>query len=219
MAHILAIDDERDILSLIQNALKMDDHRVDTLEKTDGMDINKLHAYDLILLDIMMPGMDGLEFCQSIRQAISCPILFLTAKTQEEDVLLGLASGGDDYIKKPFSIKELRARVKAHLRREQRERHSFLDTSGIRFNLSAQTASVGEKSLPFTKSEYRICLFLAQHKGQVFSRDHIYEAVFGYEGESDASSISEHVKNIRAKCASLDRTPIETVWGIGYKWK
>lgn len=218
MATILAIDDEADILTLIQNTLKADGHKVDSLEKADDMDINKIHRYDLILLDIMMPGTDGLTFCQAIRQRVSCPILFLTAKSQEEDLLMGLASGGDDYIKKPFSIDELKARVRAHLRREQRERHAFLDTSGIRFDLSAQTASIGQAVLAFTKSEYQICVFLAKHKGQVFSREQIYEAVFGYDGQSDASTISEHVKNIRAKLVDFDLTPIKTVWGIGYQW-
>ena len=136
----------------------------------------------------------------------------------EADVVEGLAVGGDDYITKPFGIEELAARVQAHLRREQREKHAVLNTAGIRFDLSGREIFVENTPVPVTKSEDAICEFLAKHRGQVFSREQIYVAVFGYEGESDSSVISEHVKNIRAKFQVLKQAPIATVWGIGYKW-
>lgn len=218
MRRILAVDDEADILSLIQNVLEQRGYTVDTY--TDPMQISKedLNRYDLILLDIMMPGEDGITFCKEIRSMLDCPILFLTAKTMESDIVEGLSGGGDDYITKPFGIKELVARVQAHLRREQREKHTILNTADIRFDLSAKEIFVQEKAVPVTKSEYEICEHLAKHRGQVFSREQIYDAVFGYAGESDSSVISEHVKNIRAKFSMMDQTPIATVWGIGYKW-
>lgn len=219
MARILAIDDEDAILLLIKNALQKEGHNVTCRSKiTDDLKEQAL-PYDLILLDVMMPGTDGFTFCREIRDHVDCPILFLTAKSLEEDVDFGFSLGADDYIKKPFSIVELRARVNAHLRREQRPKHSCLSLSGVHFFLSAKEIRVSNEKLPFTKSEYEISLFLARNHGQVFSREQIYEAVFGYEGESDDSAITEHIKNIRKKFAVLELAPIETVWGIGYRWK
>lgn len=217
MAKILAIDDEPDILALIQNALKKDGHSVTTAEGAEKVDPDSLAHYDLILLDVMMPGTDGFSYCEKIRGIVDCPILFLTAKTMETDIINGLSLGADDYITKPFGTGELRARVSAHLRREKREKHSVLCASGVRFDLSAKEVTADGKRIPFTKSEYNICEFLAKNRGQVFSRDQIYESVFS-GWESDPSTVAEHIKNIRAKLAVFDLAPISTVWGIGYKW-
>lgn len=131
MIHILAVDDEPDILALIRNALEENGYRVDTADRADAVNPDRLTDYDLILSDIMMPGTDGMNFCRKIRNAVDCPILFLTVKTQETDVVRGLGCGADDYITKPFVIEELQARVNAHLRREQREKHAVLNSSGI----------------------------------------------------------------------------------------
>ncbi|GMQ58446.1 response regulator transcription factor [Vallitalea sediminicola] len=218
MVKILAIDDELDILALIKNSLIKDNHIVVTENLVDNIDPNNLSDYDMILLDIMMPGTDGFTFCQNIRNIVDCPIIFLTARTTESDIINGLALGADDYITKPFGTGELRARVNAHLRREQREKHSILCASGIRFDLSAKEATIENQKIPFTKSEYNICEFLARNRGQVFSRDQIYEAIYGYERESDVSTIAEHIKNIRGKLSVYNFAPISTVWGIGYKW-
>ena len=219
MARILAIDDEEAILLLIKNALQKEGHTVTCCPKITEQIREQAATYDLILLDVMMPSTDGNTFFREIRQQVDCPILFLTAKSLEEDVDFGFSIGADDYIKKPFSIVELRARVNAHLRREQREKHSCLSVSGVHFFLSSREILVSDEKLPFTKSEYEISLFLAKNHGQVFSREQIYEAVFGYDGESDDSVITEHIKNIRRKFASAGHSPIETVWGIGYRWK
>ncbi|MDO5718615.1 MAG: response regulator transcription factor [Tissierellia bacterium] len=218
MAYILAIDDEPDLLLLIKTILEKNNHKVKTLTKADDIDYDKINDYDLILLDIMMPGTDGLNFCKKIRHLVDCPIIFLTAKTRESDIVEGLISGGDDYITKPFGINELIARVNAHLRREQRERFAILNTSGMRFNLSAKEVSVNDNIVKLTKSEYEICEFLAKNKGQVFLREQIYDNIYGYEKDSDYSTISEHIKNIRSKFSAYDISPILTVWGIGYKW-
>ncbi len=136
----------------------------------------------------------------------------------ESDIVEGLLCGGDDYITKPFGVKELLARVAAHLRREQREKHSSLSLGNIRFDLSSNQVFVNEQEINLTKSEYQISELLAKRKGQVFSREQIYELVFGLDGIGDSSAISEHIKNIRAKFKSVGATPIATVWGIGYKW-
>ena len=218
MAHILAIDDDTSILTLVRNALKKEGHEVTCVSAISDSLIDTLRSYDLILLDVMMPQRDGYTFCRQIRDLVDCPILFLTAKNMEEDVSYGFSIGADDYIKKPFSIVELRARIDAHLRREQRQIRQCLSISGVRFYLAEKEIHTANRVLTFTKSEYEICLLLAKNHGQVFTREQIYENVFGYEGESDISAITEHIKNIRKKFAAVNTAPIETVWGIGYRW-
>lgn len=212
MAHILVIDDDIAICRLIETALTRDGHLV-TIQNSAV--IGNIHP-DLILLDIMMPELDGISFCKKYRDQIDCPILFLTAKTMEQDVLDGFAAGGDDYIKKPFGISELRARVGAHIRREHREKHHSFMIQDCVFDLSEKTVHFQDKLLPLTKSEYEICELLAKNRGQVFSLEQILERIFGFDSESDTSTIRVHIKNIRSKFA--EGCPIETVWGVGYKW-
>lgn len=219
MARILAVDDDEQILALIRNTLKKENYEIVCATGMTKELRKGIGSFDLILLDIMMPGQDGYTVLTEIRDLVDCPILFLTAKTLEEDVEYGLVIGADDYIKKPFSIVELRARVNAHLRREHREKHQTMEVSGVRFFLSGKEILVGNKKLKFTKSEYAICELLARSHGQVFSREQIYEKIFGLDGESDITAITEHVKNIRRKFADAGVSPIETVWGIGYKWQ
>lgn len=218
MARILAIDDEPDILVLVKKALQKDGHIVSAVESPEKVEADSLNRFDLMLLDVMMPGIDGFAFCQRVRDIVDCPILFLTAKTMESDVMYGFGLGADDYIKKPFSTGELRARVNAHLRRETRERRNMLIVSDLEFNLASKEISVNKQKIPFTKIEYGICEFLAKNRGQVFSKEQIYDAVCGYDAEGDSFTIAVHIKNIRAKLAVYDVAPISTAWGIGYKW-
>lgn len=218
MAAILMIDDEPSILELVKNGLQKDGHLVTVCTSAAQVPPDKLGSYDLILLDIMMPDVDGFSYCEKIRSLVDCPILFLTAKTMEHDITFGLGLGADDYLTKPFRIAELRARVNAHLRREHRERHTALIFDRIKIDLSAKELRVDGTPVPLTKSEYLICEYLARNKGQVFSREQVYEAVFSLDGESDNSTIATHIKNIRAKLGKLGIQPIATVWGIGYKW-
>ena len=222
MPHILAVDDDRDVLALLRQALGRDGHEVRVCASAAEVTEPLCRWADCILLDVMMPGEDGVALCRRIRALTGAPILFLTAKGEEADVLAGLAAGGDDYLAKPFRLAELRARVGAHLRRQARgPAYTRLSRGGVTFDLSARSAAVGEVPLPLTKSEYAICELLALHPGQVFGKEQIYEAVFGYDGDADESAITEHVKNIRAKlrAAGLAESPLATVWGIGYKWK
>ena len=219
MIKILAVDDEERILKLIRNALEKEGYEVDAVSDPLRIKKMRLQDYKLILLDVMMPGMDGFTLCEEIRDLADCPILFLTAKTEEKDIMRGLGIGGDDYITKPFGIGELRARVAAHLRRETREKKQAVSVNGVQFYLKEKRVSYGGNEITFTKSEYAICEYLALNHGQVFSKDRIYEHVFGYDKESDNSVITEHIKNIRAKCQRAGLEPIETVWGIGYRWR
>ena len=216
--NILVIDDEIEICNLIKNALRKQNYKVTI--KNSAMDIDKeeLDKFDLILLDVMMPTIDGFTLCKTIRDEVDCPIVFVTAKTMEEDVLEGFSIGADDYIKKPFSILELRARVEAHLRRENREKQQVLSTNGLKFNLKSKEIYFYDKKISLTKSEYQICEYLAKHRGQVFSLEQIFIEVYGYDKDSDNSCIREHIKNRRAKITKYVENPIETVWGIGYKW-
>lgn len=217
--HILVVDDDRGILELVRRSLEYEEYQVDTIENSKAVLEQKLEWYQMIILDVMMPGMDGFSLCRELRDRVDCPILFLTAKSEESDLMKGLGAGGDDYITKPFGIGELRARVAAHLRREKRERKHFLEAGEVRFQIQAKKMFYQETEISMTKSEYAICEYLAVNSGQVFSKERIYEAVYGYDGESDVSTITEHVKNIRAKCKKYGLEPIETVWGIGYRWK
>lgn len=219
MANILAIDDDVEILAVIKKALEKEGHLVSCFSDLEKLDLARLTAYDLILLDVMMPHKDGFTFCREVRNSVDCPILFITAKTLDNDLEFGFSVGADDYIKKPFSITELRARVSAHLRRQVWEHHTQIVNGKFRFNLSSRELFYEEQLIKLTKSEYRICEFLVQNRGQVFSLEQLIEKVFGYETESDSSAIREHIKNIRAKLKNCGDSPIETVWGIGYKWK
>ncbi|MDO5302035.1 MAG: response regulator transcription factor [Tissierellia bacterium] len=219
MARILVVDDEADLLQLVKQILEREGHRVATYESPLEVPREELGRCDLILLDVMMPGMDGLAYCREIRPLVDGPIVFLTAKSQEAQVVEGFSAGGDDYIVKPFGVEELSARVAAHLRREHRERHHHLHRGKVHLDLSAREISVGEELIPLTKSEYEICELLAKRRGQVFSREQIYQQIFGWEGTGEASAISEHIKNIRGKFQKHGEQPIATVWGIGYKWQ
>ncbi len=218
MAQILTIDDDKAMLALIKNALSKDGHTVTCICQVTETLQDNLSPYDLILLDIMMPGTDGYTFCREIRRYTDCPILFLTAKSLEEDVAFGFSVGADDYIKKPFSILELRARVNAHLRRDQREKVQCFCVGSVRFFLIKKEIWADGEKLSFTKSEYEISLLLAKNHGQIYSKEQIFENVFGYDKESDISAITEHIKNIRKKLAAAGISPIETIWGIGYRW-
>lgn len=219
MANILVIDDEPDICKLIERALQKDGHNVSVRNHVLQLEASDVNRYDLLLLDVMMPEVDGFTFCRNIRQDVDCPILFLTAKTMEQDLIDGFAFGADDYIKKPFTLSELRARVSAHLRREKREHHQVLTQEEYRFDLSAKELFIDGERIPLTKSEYSICEFLARNKGTVFTLERMLELVFGFDTESDIPAIRVHVKNIRAKLQKYSKNPIETVWGVGYKWK
>ncbi|AIQ68133.1 response regulator transcription factor [Paenibacillus graminis] len=225
MGRILIIDDEVALVLLLTDELQSKGHEV--LAAYDGNEGVRLAASepDLVILDIMMPGMNGFEVCRSIRDRVSCPIIFLSARQSEADRVRGLTLGGDDYVIKPFGLRELLARIEANLRREERSRQKPQQQSRLRFgklelSLKERLVSVAGEPVALTRREYEITELLALHGGQVFSREHIYEKVWGYDAEGDASTVVEHVKKIRAKLAAADPSGdyISTVWGIGYKW-
>jgi len=220
MAKILAVDDDPKILKLLKNALELKGHEVDTVDSATKIRVEELIHYQLILLDIMMPNLDGISFCHQIRERVQCPILFLTAKTEEAAVARGLLSGGDDYIKKPFGVMELNARVEAHLRREVRKKQTKkVVIDSVVLDLERHEITVAGSQVFLTKSQFKICEFLAINQGIVFSKEQIYEAIYPLESDTLISTITEHIRVIRRKFNELECQPIETVWGVGYKWK
>lgn len=219
MQKLLVVDDDLNMLDLVRAALEKDGHQVDTEADAAAVQPSRCRQYDLLLLDVMMPGEDGFSLCSRIRAEVDCPILFLTARAEDAALVQGFGLGADDYIKKPFSVAELRARVNAHLRREVRQPTRNLTRGGVRFDMQAKAAMADEFPLSFTKGEYAICEHLALHAGQVFTKEQLYEAVFGFDAEGDSSAVAEHIKNIRSKLKAHGKSPIETVWGVGYKWR
>lgn len=223
MANILAVDDDEDMRALLQAALGRDGHTVKTLACGAAVTPEACRWADCILLDVMMPGEDGFAVCRRIRSLTEAPILFLSARTDEAAVLEGLGIGADDFLSKPFRVAELRARVAAHLRRQSRTPAHRMVRSGVAFDLTARSAVVEGKALPLTRSEYAICEYLALHAGQTFTKEQIYEAVFGIDGTADDTAVTQHIKNIRAKLRAAGvpepEKLLNTVWGVGYRWK
>ena len=223
MANILAVDDNLELCKLIRTTLERDGHRVE-MRQTGGALTEPLCRWaDCILLDVMMPGEDGFAVCRRIRSLTEVPILFLSARTDEAAVLEGLGIGADDFLSKPFRVAELRARVAAHLRRQSRTPAHRMVRSGVVFDLTARSAAVEGTVLPLTRSEYAICEYLALHAGQTFTKEQIYEAVFGIDGTADDTAVTQHIKNIRAKLRAAGvpepEKLLNTVWGVGYRWK
>ena len=218
---ILVIDDEKMILDMLKTTLTAKGYEVLTaLSAKKAIELLAFHP-DLILLDICMPGMDGLDFCMQVREYISCPILFLTARVTEQDKINGLLAGGDDYITKPFCMEELLARITAHLRREKRRASAAeVQFQGkLIIDYGSCTVFWEKEEICFSKKEFEIIRFLSKNPGMVFNREYIYEQIWGFDGEGDSIVVKEHIRNIRNKLSAYTDIPyIETVWGIGYKW-
>ena len=217
---LLIVDDERGIVDTMKAYFSP---QYEVLTACNGQEaVQKAERQpDLILLDINMPGMDGLSVCRTIRAHVACPILFLTARIESADQIIGFQAGADDYILKPFDLDELAARIAAHLRREQRR----ISPSNLRFfgecavDYSARTVTVHGEDVPLSRREFDILELLSLNAGQVFDRERIYETVWGIDGDGSSDTVMEHVRKIRAKLARHTlHSYIETVWGCGYRW-
>ena len=225
MYKILVVDDDFEILKLMRTILEMKNYQVMTYQEvTVPIDINNFKGFDLILLDVMMPNIDGMQICKQIRNKVSSPIIFVSAKDTEEDIVSGLNLGGDDYITKPFSINQLIAKVAANLKREERYKQGELSNQIVR-ELSPITIYLQEKivcingdSLAFTSREYDIIELLSSNPRKIFTVQDIYENVYDDDAETLFRSISEYIYQIRLKFSSYGINPIKTVRGMGYKW-
>ena len=218
---ILIVDDVPDIADMLSSYFRRQGY--ETLTAYDGAGALRLaeRQPDIILLDVNLPDMDGFDVCRRIREGVSCPILFLTARIEEGDKIQGFAVGADDYVVKPFSLEELGARLAAHLRRGVRRSAAM----SVRFddelmiNYTDRTVSVRGRELSFARKEFDIIELLSQNAGQIFDRERIYERVWGYDSEGDSAVVAEHIRRIRAKLSAAGAKPyIQTVWGVGYKW-
>ena len=218
---IMLVDDEKGIVVMMKNYFEMSGYQVITAYSGQEA-LKKMSCLpDIILLDINMPDIDGLTVCQKIREYITCPILFLTARIETVDKIKGFSAGADDYIVKPFDLDELGARVAAHLRRENRKQGQsslqFFDDMVIDY--AKREVTINGASISLSKKEFDIVELLSIHAGQVFDRERIYDLVWGLEGDGNSDTIMEHIRKIRAKFTTVSKhNYIETVWGVGYKW-
>ncbi|MCM1119601.1 MAG: response regulator transcription factor [bacterium] len=218
---ILVIDDDTELLKMLRKYFEIKKYEIITAE--DGAEgLSKISLQpDIILLDINMPRIDGIEVCKRVRDKTSCPILFLTARVEEQDIVNGLSSGGDDYILKPFSLKELDARITAHLKREARSKNKAkcYFQGELSIDYTAKRVQIDANDLELTRLEYEIVEFLSMNAGMVFDKERIYEKVCGYDAEGNSRVITELIRRIRKKFQQFTETEyIETVWGMGYRW-
>ena len=222
---ILIVDDDEHISELISLYLIREGY--DTKEVHDGksaLEAFKTYSPDLIMLDIMMPVMDGYEVCKEIRKTSTVPIIMLTAKGDTIDKVLGLELGADDYIVKPFEAKEMVARVKAVLRRfdtgkTEKENSKILKYENLEINMENYTVKYHGEFLSFPPKEFELLYFLAKRPNQVFTRDQLLDKIWGYEYIGDTRTVDVHIKRIREKFDQKDPWDVKTVWGVGYKFE
>ncbi|NRT75320.1 response regulator [Clostridium beijerinckii] len=221
---ILVVDDEKEIRELIEIYLKNEGYNVITVE--DGLralDIVKKYTIHLIVLDVMLPNIDGIQVCKNIREYLDVPIIMLSAKREDNDKILGIITGADDYIAKPFNPLELVVRVKAQLRRYLKTttlpKNDEIVIDDLVINSDTHRVAIGDKEIKFTGKEFEILKLLAENKNVVFSSRKIYESVWNEEFYESDSTIMTHIKNIREKLGDNVKNPkyIKTVWGVGYK--
>ncbi len=231
MFSILVVDDEQHILELIRYNLEKEGYKV--LAAADGktaVEVARSEKPDLVLLDVMLPGFDGLSVCRALRQNDSTrkiPIIMISARGEELDKVLGLEMGADDYVTKPFSIRELLARIKARLRRQQEESDAFKNDGGVithgklSIDQSKFLVVVDGVRQDLTPKEFELLRFLAMEPGKVFSRDYLLEKIWGYDYTGDSRTVDVHIRHIRQKFEQIPDCPqfIETVRGVGYRFR
>ena len=228
MLRILIVDDERPILNLIRISLSNAGYFCDTAE--DGNQaLEKIDTgiYDLILLDVMLPGMDGFEVCKRIREEKNVPILMVSAKKDDIDKIRGLGLGADDYMTKPFSPSELVARVKAHMARYDRlvgtnqKENDIVEIRGIRIDKTARRVYVNGEEKNFTTKEFDLLTFLAEHPNHVYTKEELFREIWDMDSIGDIATVTVHIKKIREKIEFDTSKPqyIETIWGVGYRFK
>lgn len=226
MAIILVVDDEPNIREVVGLYLRRDGHSV--ISAGDGEEALRLHREhhpDLVVLDLMLPRMSGLEVCRRIQAERRVPLIMLTARGDEEDRIIGLGVGADDYVVKPFSPRELAARVTAVLRRtsateDVRPLARVLETAGLRIDPNTREVLVRDELVTLTMREFDLLHYIASHPGRVFTRDQLMDAVWGYAFAVDTSTVTVHIRRLREKIEVDPANPhfLLTVWGVGYRF-
>lgn len=228
MSKILIIEDETAIADLERDYLEINDYEV-FIENdgTKGLEAALGDDYDLIILDLMLPGMDGYEICKRIREEKNIPILMVSAKKDDIDKVRGLGLGADDYMTKPFSPSELVARVKAHLSRYERligsnqKSNDLVEIRGIRIDKTARRVYIDGEEKTFTTKEFDLLTFLAENPNHVFTKEELFREIWDMDSIGDIATVTVHIKKIREKIEFDTAKPqyIETIWGVGYRFK
>ncbi len=229
MSRILIIEDEETIADLERDYLELSGFEVDICYNGDeGLAAALEKAYDLIILDLMLPGVDGFEVCKSVRKEKDIPIIMVSAKKDDIDKIHGLGLGADDYMIKPFSPSELVARVKAHLARYERLvgvnkkfTNDVIEIRGIRIDKTARRIFIDGEEKVFTTKEFDLLTFLAENPNHVFTKDELFREIWDMDSIGDIATVTVHIKKIREKIEKDTANPqyIETIWGVGYRFK
>ncbi len=230
MAKILIIEDEKEIADLEKDYLEMNSFEVETYDRGDaGLDAAMKNDYDLVVLDLMLPGTDGFDICRKVRAEKNIPIIMVSAKKDDIDKIRGLGLGADDYMTKPFSPGELVARVKAHLAQYERlvgagkrkSENDLIEIRGIKIDKTARRVFVDGEEKIFTTKEFDLLSFLAENPNKVYTKDDLFRTIWGMESVGDIATVTVHIKKIREKLGDVsgDSKYIETIWGVGYRFK
>ena len=224
MKKILVVDDEKSIVKGIKFSLEQDDMKVEVAyDGETALELAKANHYDMILLDIMLPGFSGLEVCQMIREFSDVPIIMLTAKGDDMDKILGLEYGADDYITKPLNILEVKARIKAIFRRNNRnvpeqENQKVIETKGLKIDVDSRRVYIDDKEVNLTAKEFELVYLLVSNPNKVYSREQLLKTIWGPSYPGDARTVDVHVRRLREKIEATPADPkyIHTKWGVGY---
>ena len=228
MSKILIIEDELSIAELERDYLELNDFEVEIEPNgINGLEKALSEEYSLILLDLMLPDMDGFEICRQIREKKDIPIIMVTAKKNDIDKIRGLGLGVDDYVTKPFSPSELVARVKAHISRYERLvgstalKNDVIEIRGLKIDTTARRVWVNGEERTFTTKEFDLLTFLASHPNHVYSKEELFREIWDMESIGDIATVTVHIKKIREKIEFNTSKPqyIETIWGVGYRFK
>lgn len=228
MSSILIIEDEKAIAELEKDYLELSGFEVEVEEDGEKGLLKALNGeFDLFILDLMLPGIDGFEICRKVRETKNTPVIMVSAKKDDIDKIRGLGLGADDYMTKPFSPSELVARVKAHLARYQRligsavEENKVIEIRGLKIDTTARRVWVNGKEKTFTTKEFDLLTFLASHPNHVYTKDELFSEIWDMESIGDIATVTVHIKKIREKVEFDTSNPqyIETIWGVGYRFK
>jgi DNA-binding response OmpR family regulator len=222
---ILIVEDEESIADLEKDYLELSNFEVEVANDGEtGLKKGMEGDFDLIILDLMLPGVDGFEICRQIRDKKNTPIIMVSAKKDDIDKIRGLGLGADDYMTKPFSPSELVARVKAHLARYERlivEENKVIEIRGLKIDTTARRVWVGGEERNFTTKEFDLLTFLASHPNHVYTKEELFREIWDMESIGDIATVTVHIKKIREKIEYDTSHPqyIETIWGVGYRFK